>query len=72
MTKEELIVKQQLLIEEYEQKLINNGKIQDQLINKFYGIGQPLNDNNLLFNDAQLKWCISVMKIAESINVINK
>jgi hypothetical protein len=72
MNKDELIVKQQLLIEEYKQKLIDNGKLYDRLHGKFYSIGQPLNDNRLKFNEEQLHWCMSVFQMVEGINFIDE
>jgi len=58
MTKEELIAKQQLQIEEYKQMIQENTEIINDLKMRFYAIGQPLNGNMLMFNKEQLLWCI--------------
>ena len=42
MTKDELIAKQQLQIEEYKQMLEENSEIIKSLTGKFYNIGEPL------------------------------
>jgi len=68
MTKDELITKQQLEIEEYKQKLIENTKLKKDLEMRFYAIGQPLNDNCLMFNKEQLKWCFKTVELVESLN----
>ena len=68
MTKDELISKQQLEIEEYKQKLIENSEIKKDLEMRFYAMGQPLNDNCLQFNKEQLKWCFKTVELVESLN----
>lgn len=60
MTKDKLIVKQQLELEELKTKLKQNRELFDELRWLFYGIGQPLNDNKLNFTDEQIKWCFKV------------
>ena len=45
MKKNELIVKQQLELEKYKEMLEENKKLKSKIIGKFYGCGQPLNDN---------------------------
>lgn len=70
MTKDKLITKQQLEIEEYKQKLIENAEIKKDLEMRFYAIGQPLNDNYLQFNKEQLKWCFKTVVLVESLNVL--
>lgn len=67
MTKDELIVKQQLEIEGYKQICVNNEKIKRQMIGRFFNIGAPLNDNNLKMNENQLKWCLSVSGLIDEI-----
>jgi hypothetical protein len=68
MTKDELIAKQQLQIEEYKQMLEENSEIIKSLTGKFYNIGAPLNDNVLQFNKDQQKWCFGVVALVEQIN----
>lgn len=68
MTKDELITKQQLLIEEMK----DNTTIITSLFGKFYGIGEPLNDNNLQFNKEQQKWCFEVVGLISQLNYIEK
>jgi hypothetical protein len=68
MTKEELITKQQLKIEEYKLMFQENEEIKKKLLGKFYNIGQPLNDNVLQFNKEQHKWCFQVSLLIESLH----
>lgn len=68
MTKDELIAKQQLQIEEYKQMLKENKQLKSQIIGKFYSIGQPLNDNVLQINKDQMRWCFGVVELAEQLN----
>lgn len=68
MTKDELIAKQQLQIEEYKQMLEENSEIKKSLTGKFYNIGEPLNDNVLQFNKDQQKWCFGVVALVEQLN----
>ena len=67
MTKDELIAKQQLEIEEYKQMLEENTEIIKSLTGKFYNIGAPLNDNVLQFNKDQQKWCFGVVALVEQL-----
>lgn len=68
MTKDELITKQQLQIEEYKKMLEENTELKRDLEMKFYAIGQPLNDNVLQFNKEQQKWCFGVVALVEQLN----
>ena len=68
MTKDELIAKQQLEIEGYKSKLIENTEIARQIRCKFYSVGAPLNENILQFNKEQLKWCFQVVQLLERLN----
>jgi len=68
MTKDELIAKQQLEIQHYKAKLIENTKIGREIKGKFYNIGAPLNDNILQFNKDQMKWCFQVVELVEQLN----
>lgn len=68
MTKDELLAKQQLEIEGYKAKLIENAKILRKIHGKFYNIGQPLNDNVMQFNKEQIKWCFQVFEIFDQLN----
>lgn len=68
MTKDELITKQQLQLEEYKIAMKENAKLKHDLTMRFVAIGQPLNDNRLQFNKDQQKWCFGVLELIESIN----
>jgi len=68
MTKDELIAKQQLQIEEYKKMLKENKELRKQIIGKFYNMGQPLYDNILQMNKDQLKWCFEVVGLVEQLN----
>jgi SMC interacting uncharacterized protein involved in chromosome segregation len=68
MTKDELISKQQLQIEEYKQMLQENTELKRDLEMMFYAIGQPLNDNILQFNKEQQKWCFRVVALVDQLN----
>ena len=68
MTKDELIAKQQLQIEDYKQMLEENTELKKDLTMMFYAIGQPLNDNVLQFNKEQHKWCFKVVELVEQLN----
>lgn len=68
MTKDELITKQQLQLEEYKIAMEENMELNKKLVMKFIAIGQPLNDNVLQFNKEQLKWCFGVMELIEQMN----
>jgi hypothetical protein len=68
MTKDELIAKQQLEIEDYKAQLIENTKIGREIKGKFYNMGAPLNDNILQFNKDQMKWCFQVVELVEHLN----
>jgi hypothetical protein len=70
MTKDELIAKQQLEIEDYKVQLVANKKIKREIRNKFISIGKPLNDNILHFNKDQLKWCFQVVDLVEQLNCL--
>jgi hypothetical protein len=70
MTKDELIVKQQLEIEQYKQMLKVNAGIKHDIIMKFHAMGQPLNDNILQFNESQKIWCLDVVSLVEEINTL--
>lgn len=68
MTKEELITKQQLRIEELEAKLNEDILLASKAKMKFICIGAPLNDNLLQFNKPQLIWAQSVLNLIEQIS----
>lgn len=57
MTKDELIAKQQLEIESQKSIIESNRELANDIKMMFVAIGQPLNDNVLMFNRDQLKWC---------------
>lgn len=71
MTKDELIVSQQLKIAEYEKMLAYNQDLKLEILGKFYNIGAPLNDNVLEFNRDQIAWAFSVVHLAEDIETLN-
>ncbi len=66
MTKEELITKQQLQIEELTKDLEYTNGLLEQASRMFICIGAPLNDNVLKFNKQQLKWASEVHNILKS------
>ena len=68
MTKDELITKQQLQIEEYKEMLKENKELKIQIVGKFYNMSQPLNDNVLQMNKDQLMWCFGVVELVEQLN----
>jgi hypothetical protein len=70
MTKDELIVKQQLELEKYKKMLEDNKKLKSKIVRKFYACGQPLNDNVLQMNKEQMKWCFEVMDLVEDLNCL--
>ncbi len=72
MTREELIVRQQLQIEEYKQMLQENSEIIKTIKGRFYNIGHPLNDNILEFNKEQMAWCFKVAELVEQLNYIGE
>jgi hypothetical protein len=67
MTKDELIVSQQLQIEELSAKLKTNNALRKKLISSFYSIGAPLNDNLLNLNNEQLRWCAGLVALINEI-----
>ena len=67
-TKEELITKQQFEIEDYKVKLAENQKTIKEITGMFIAIGQPLNDNILMFNNKQLAWAIEVFELIKTLN----
>lgn len=67
MSKDELIAKQQLEIEEFKRLAKENADIIRSLKMRFYAIGQPLNDNSLQFNREQLKWCLKTFELIEDL-----
>jgi len=69
MIVEQLVTKQQLEIERYKSILENNELIINDLHGLIHGIGQPLNDNCLEFNNKQLKWVQGVLDLVESLNI---
>lgn len=68
MTKDELITKQQLQIEEYKEMLEENKEIKKQITGKFYNMGEPLNDNVLQMNNKQMGWCFEVVELVSQLN----
>jgi len=68
ISKDELITKQQLEIENYKVFFKDNKELIKDIKSRFYSIGQPLNDNCLEFNSKQLNWCFSVINLITQIN----
>jgi hypothetical protein len=67
MTKDELITKQQLEIENYKRIMNENSDIIRNIKMRFIAIGQPLNDNVLMFNKDQLRWCGKTFQMIETL-----
>lgn len=67
MSKDELIAKQQLEIEEYKMLAEQNKKLVSEISGSFTAIGRPLNDNVLQFNSRQLKWCFDVHELIQQL-----
>jgi len=67
MTQEELIVKQQLEIENLKATLKSNNEIVKRVKGNMVAIGQPLNDNLLKFNKAQLTWAMDIYDLLNQI-----
>ncbi len=70
MTKDELITKQQLEIEDYKLKFAENSKLCTEIVGCFYNIGAPLNDNILQMNKEQKLFCLKVVDLVEQINCV--
>jgi len=68
MTKEELITKQQLEIEQYQIAIEENKKLLKKIKLNFVAMGMPLNDNLLQFDKKQIKWCVETLEMVEQIN----
>jgi hypothetical protein len=68
--KDKLIVKQQLTIEDYKESLIEIKKSSQHIRYKFTNIGGPLNDNDLQFNQEQLKFINKIAKLVEDIEYL--
>lgn len=67
MTKEELITKQQIEIEQFKQMSLENKALIRNIKAKFTNIGAPLNDNILGFNPKQINWCGNVFELIDQI-----
>lgn len=66
MTKDELISKQQIEIENYKIILDEHLRLKNKIRFRFYAIGQPLNDNVLNFNQDQIKWCLGTVELIDN------
>lgn len=64
---EGLVTKQQLKIEDFNEKTVHNEDVLKTLNHRFIGIGQPLNDNILKFNNDQLAWVFQIKELVDSI-----
>ena len=69
MNKDALIAKQQLEIEEYKATAASNRIIRGDLRGHFIAIGQPLNDNRLKFNKAQMIWAVEALELINNIYI---
>jgi hypothetical protein len=67
MTKDELIAKQQIQIEEQKERISETNRLRKLLISRFCSIGAPLNDNVLQFNKEQIKWLQEIEDIIQHI-----
>lgn len=67
MTKNELIVKQQLKLEEIKSSRKKNKEVLKKIHGKFYGIGQPLNGDTLNFNAKQLEWVWELYELTQEL-----
>jgi hypothetical protein len=68
MTKDELIAKQQIEIEDLKARLKENATLKRKIKGMCFAIGAPLNDNILQMNKDQLKWCFQIAELGEQIN----
>lgn len=67
MSKDELITKQQLEIEEYRVLFTDIANVRDKLMGQLFSIGAPLNDNRLQFNAKQRIWCHEVASLVDQL-----
>lgn len=68
MSKDELIAKQQIAIENYKQNAREDKEIIRLIIGRFIGYGQPCNDNILQMNANQLNWCYITLELIDELN----
>jgi hypothetical protein len=64
-----LIGKQQLEIESLKREKEENAKILQDIKREFYAVGQPLNGNNLKFNEDQIRWALRVIYHFKKLNI---
>ena len=69
MTKEELITKQCLQIEDMRSIILDCETKINEVRNMFVSVGSPLNDNILKMNREQLIWCQEVLNKLLEINL---
>lgn len=72
VNKDQLIAKQQLKIEEYEEILKKNAEVKEALISCFYSIGEPFDDNSWTFNSDQKIWSHNVVELIKEIEAIGE
>lgn len=69
---QQLIAKQALRIEKQDRGKQENTKIVEDIKHEFYGIGKPLNDNKLKFNEDQIRWALRIIYHLEKLNIYEK
>jgi len=69
---QQLIAKQALRIEKQDREKQENTKIVEDIKHEFYGIGKPLNDNKLKFNEDQIRWALRIIYHLEKLNIYEK
>ena len=67
MTKDKLIVKQALKLEDLKEKSKSNKALLKTINNRFVGMGQPLNDNVLKMNNYQMQWAYELKELIDQI-----
>lgn len=70
--RQQLIAKQALRIEKQDREKQENTKIVEDIKHEFYGIGKPLNDNKLKFNEDQIRWALRIIYHLEKLNIYEK
>jgi hypothetical protein len=68
MTKDELIAKQQLEIEEFKEWFKENGETLSDVCGMLYNVGAPLNGNKLGMSREQLNFLVELNGLITSMN----
>ena len=69
---QQLIAKQALRLEKQEREKQENSEIVKDIKRQFYAVGQPLNGNNLKFNEDQIRWALRIIYHLEKLNIYEK